>query len=336
MPLPVSIVIPTLNCRGEIEPHLAALKRWYHEAEEVIVVDSESDDGTAEWLRENVDHPRAKFCSRPRGLYAAWNFGVSQCHAEFVYFATVGDEIIPEGVRKLVEVAKQFDAEVVISPPRMIDIKGNPVKSASWPIHRFLHYAKPVDALLLSDRQKFVLTTSFGIGGLLGSSASNLYQRATLALKPFPEHFGHAGDSLWGRQHCSSLRIALSANSWAAFVTEDSKVSEAFTDGGCIDKHRQLDEASLREALCLPDGDFKAEALLMLEGRDAFQEWVCSKITELEHLRSTCEQQLEYIQTLEEACSDRLKEMDRRGGEIERLRKKLNSTLGRRLISLFR
>jgi len=90
-----TVIIPTLICRDTIEAHVQALRRWYAAAAEVFVVDSESDDGTLESLRENLDHPNVYFSNRPRGLYAAWNFGVQQCHSDNVYFATIGDEIGP-------------------------------------------------------------------------------------------------------------------------------------------------------------------------------------------------------------------------------------------------
>ena len=334
MPLPVSIIIPTLNCRSQLEQHVAALRRWYHDAEEVIVVDSESDDGTAEWLRENLDHPRARHFSRPRGLYGAWNFAVSQCAGKYLYFATMGDEIQRDGVARLVGIAEKFDAELVLSPPEMTDSEGVLLGNGEWPIHRFMRSFKPIEAILLSDMQKNTLSNAFNIQGLLGSSASNLYQRSLLMKCPFPEDFGHVGDTMWGRRYGCRTRVALSPDMLARFVVEgEIHTKEKLSDERYVEQVVLLEQTGLEALSCEGRTSFMAEAAFSQEGRLAFSKWVQDKVRDLEHLKGVCAQQLEYIEHLK---SDKEALLDQRTREVDHLNAKLNRTFRRRLKALFR
>src|SRR5262245_61645413 len=118
--LAIGVVIPTLNCAEQMPAHVAALNEWIDLAADVVVVDSESTDGTPEFLRANLRHPAIRFFTRPRGLYQAWNFGIAQLRSEFAYISTAGDTITRAGIIHLAEAAQRLGADVVISPPRFV------------------------------------------------------------------------------------------------------------------------------------------------------------------------------------------------------------------------
>src|SRR5579871_4067780 len=103
--LPLGVVIPVKNSRPALPDHVAGLREWLAEAEQVVVVDSESTDGTVEYLREHLQHPRLTFTSHPPGLYASWNHGIAQIQSRYVYLATAGDTITRKGLGRLVETA---------------------------------------------------------------------------------------------------------------------------------------------------------------------------------------------------------------------------------------
>ena len=105
--------------------------------DEVIVVDSQSTDGTLEYLKKNLHHPRVKFLDHPPGLYESWNYGLEQINAPFTYISTVGDTMPAETLRGLVEIAQQIEADAVISAPDFVDEKGQPITKL-WPIQLFL------------------------------------------------------------------------------------------------------------------------------------------------------------------------------------------------------
>jgi len=300
-----------------------ALRRWYAAAAEVIVVDSESDDGTLEWLREHLDHPNVYFFTRPRGLYAAWNFGVQQCHSEYVYFATIGDEIGPGGVEKLLRVAEQFSADVVLSPPLIVDTSGVELTDVQWPVHKLLNRVQPTEAFLLSEWQSFGMANCFGNQGLLGSSASNLYRRQSLLDAPFPEDFGHAGDSMWGRLYSANLRAAVLPEAIARFVVEDRNLKFGrLTDNDFAQQVLLLEVAALH-ALERDGRHLRSDMKFVQEGKAGFAAWVAEKTGQLEHIKKTCAERLAYIGDLKLDGEARLDVMETLSAEVHCLQKQL-------------
>src|SRR5437667_48674 len=54
--------------------HLESMKEWLPLVEEVVVVDSESTDGTVEFLKKHLGPQSPRFFTHPPGLYQSWNF----------------------------------------------------------------------------------------------------------------------------------------------------------------------------------------------------------------------------------------------------------------------
>src|SRR5512136_852525 len=111
--LPIGVVIPTRNAITLLPGHLAALKTWMHQAQEVICVDSFSNDGTLELLKAELQHPQLKILTHPPGLYQSWNFAIQQLTSTYAYIATVGDVITSDGLRHLLETAERFQSDLV-------------------------------------------------------------------------------------------------------------------------------------------------------------------------------------------------------------------------------
>ncbi|HEX3988237.1 MAG TPA: glycosyltransferase, partial [Verrucomicrobiae bacterium] len=82
--LPISVLIPTRNCGAFVPGHIESLRPWIDLAEQVIIVDSNSTDGTVELLRAGVSHPNIKFLTHPPGLYQSWNFGIQNTASKYV------------------------------------------------------------------------------------------------------------------------------------------------------------------------------------------------------------------------------------------------------------
>lgn len=234
--LPLGVLIPTLNARKEVESFLPQLQPVLDLAEQVVVVDSYSDDGTLAWLQSNLHHPNAAFLSHPRGLYQSWNFGLQQLKTEFAYIATIGDLAAPDGLQHLVSVARQFDSDAVLSPPEFYDVQGTRLDTGSnWPIHRLLgrcHFPGPVR---LEPWEVFLLATVDVPRGILGSSASNLYRTRFLQENPFPVTFGHAGDSAWAIRNAFRASLAITPKVFSRFVIHPNE-----TAGMSKEKYRNL------------------------------------------------------------------------------------------------
>jgi glycosyltransferase involved in cell wall biosynthesis len=215
--LPVSVIIPTRNCRSELVEHLKMMQPVFEKAAQVIGVDGSSEDGTAEVLSEFIEsRPNAKFLSLPPGLYEGWNAAVAEADQPWVYFSTIGDFISLEGLSKLLGSADSLKLDLVISPPKMVQEDGtdSPLK---WPIHHFTSSSKTKEIHVLSLEQKILGFCSFFTGSILGSSASNIYKTDFLKQHPFPTDFGHAGDTIWAVRNLTDMRAAIIPENFATF-----------------------------------------------------------------------------------------------------------------------
>ena len=103
----LGLVIPTFNSRHYLERHVEGILPWIDLVQEIVVVDSESTDGSLEFLRDRLPHPNLRVLLHPPGLYASWNHGIAQLHSDFFIMSTTGDTITREGVLKLLECADE-------------------------------------------------------------------------------------------------------------------------------------------------------------------------------------------------------------------------------------
>jgi hypothetical protein len=201
-------MLPTRNCREAMPAHLEVIGKWLTQVEEVVVVDSHSTDGTLEYLKENLKHPRVQFLSHPPGLYESWNHGLSQITASYTYIATVGDAIPTETLVRLVEVAENQKADAVISPPDFVDEQGQPTDKL-WPIRVFLEQHPGWKTGSLSHWEWFAWAVMYLPGSLLGSSASNIYRTDYMQRHLFPIGYGHACDTAWALANAFDARFVL-------------------------------------------------------------------------------------------------------------------------------
>jgi hypothetical protein len=181
-------------------------------------VDSQSSDGSVDFIRQNLAHPRLRILDHPPGLYASWNHGLRQLATEYAYISTVGDVITRDGVLHLLAVARRFEAEVVLSPPLFVDETGRPRPRKQWSIHQYLNLRGITQPCLLPRSHFFVNSVIHGAAGFLGSSASNLYRTRTLQAQPFPTDYGHVGDTAWGLVVALTARAAVTPQPCAHFV----------------------------------------------------------------------------------------------------------------------
>lgn len=218
-PLPIGILIPTRNAAALWKKHLSELQEIITVAEEVVVVDSESDDGTVELLRAGLSHPRIRFLQHPPGLYASWNSGLSQIAARYSYIATAGDTIDSGNLARLCSQAEKLEVDVMLSVPRFFDDAGEEQPRKRWPIHDVIDELQIAAPFALSRSQGFIATIPMeALGGIMGSSASNLYRTRVLQERPFPTGFGHVGDTAWGVTNSLCVRFGVLPQQCANFV----------------------------------------------------------------------------------------------------------------------
>ena len=249
-PLPVGILIPTRNAAVLWRDHLPQLQQVLDVAEEVVVVDSESSDGTVEMFRSGLRHPRLRFFAQPPGLYASWNFGLSQIRARHSYIATAGDTTTPAGLRRLCELATQFEADVMLSVPGFLNDAGTPQPTKRWPLHDLLDDLKITAPAAMTRSQGFIACVLQGASGIMGSSASNLYRTSVLQARPFATDFGHIGDTAWGAANAIGVRFAVTPEVCANFVLHEKARTLSTEEHISIeDRLLAIARRSLQEAL---------------------------------------------------------------------------------------
>ena len=195
----MSIVSPVRNCVAVIPAHAAHLRSLAGIVSEIIVVDSDSTDGTLDCLKRELDGLDVIFLNHPPGLYQSWNHGITAATQNYCTIATVGDPLPMDSLKRLTETIEKFRADAVISAPEMLDANGGP-STRRWPIHQIISEIGMSEARLIEPAEWLAMNLGFFPASLLSSSAGNLYSTKFLQENPFPSAYGHAGDSVWALQ----------------------------------------------------------------------------------------------------------------------------------------
>ena len=205
----LSVVIPTYNCRALLERHVAEMAAWLDLADEVIVVDSRSKDGTREYLGEQLRHPGLRFIDRDRGLYQSWNEGIAATKGDWVYVSTAGDTIERAQLLKLMKAGTEAQADVVISPCRFVDEAGQALPGTTAGNPAILRgFGGRTFVVEPPDVRDYVALDA-GIQGVLGSCASDLFRGEFLRARPFPSNYGTHGDIAWTLRHAHEMRLCV-------------------------------------------------------------------------------------------------------------------------------
>lgn len=179
-----------------IQKHITALNEWIGRVQEVVVVDSESTDGTIEYIKAHLSHINVVYLDHPPGLYESWNAAIQVVSSRYTYIATVNDFMPFETLLSLYEAAESNEADVVVSEPH-VQYGRRGKKPKQWPIQRFVQTHELTEPYVIPPLELLVWNSINLPATLIGSSASNLYRTSALQEQAFPCDFGHAGDSAW-------------------------------------------------------------------------------------------------------------------------------------------
>lgn len=237
----ISVVMPTLNCRYLVEPLANEIRELCSSVSEVIIVDSQSDDGTVEFLQSVLAGLNFRVISRPRGLYASWNEGIAACREEWIYIATAGDVIGTSELEYLQEVGKNNGADVVTGMPRFVDEEGNAIEDRKWPIIELFRRRSGEETIEMSGAELVSFAVQHCHPGRrtqswLGSSASNLYKAACLKDYPFPVSVGPSGDVLWGVHNAAKVKAVFCGSRCGRFVVHGRETTPASVESEQIIK----------------------------------------------------------------------------------------------------
>lgn len=224
--------------------HAAHLQSLASVAEEVIVVDSNSHDGTPDYLKKALAGFHVRFLDHPPGLYPSWNHAISEASQPYVTIATVGDTLPASSLSRLVETMERFNADVVVSPPTVLG-KGRETLLKKFAIHDLVDSSGIFDATEIPGLVWLLYFIFYMPSSLLCSSASNLYRTRLLQEHPFPVDYGHAGDSAWSLQMSLKARWVIDPKVESYFWEHAPSPHKVTLDLPVIEKLR----ASVREML---------------------------------------------------------------------------------------
>lgn len=224
----ISVIIPTRNCLVQILHGWKDMSEWIDEVEEVIVVDSQSTDGTREFLQTQLRGVNVTFLDHPPGLYQSWNAGIRVARGDFIHISTAGDTASVEDLKMLCAAALESGADVVCAPPQFKNQAGDNVDGPVWPIHDLIAQGvtrlsgPALLAVAMANCQVPLSHKSW-----LGSSASNLYRKNLFQQHEFPTDCGHSGDMMFGLRHAAKMSACFLSRTCGQFLLHESAGSRA-------------------------------------------------------------------------------------------------------------
>lgn len=171
-PEKVSIIVPTLNCRKTLPATLESLVPLQIAGAEIIVVDSFSDDGSAELGRSFAD----EFMQVPAGnMYSAINAGMRHSKREWLSYINADDILYADTIVKCLSIVPD-EVDLIYGSLDYIDGEG-----------RFLH------GFIMPPPEDFLSLAAEMINGVPPQGA--FYSRKLFeAINGFNEKFRLAGD----------------------------------------------------------------------------------------------------------------------------------------------
>lgn len=127
MNVQVSIGLPTRNSIQFLSQRLESIRQQTFGGWELIVVDSDSTDGTREMLDElAAEDARVRVYQAPKdGIYPNFNRCIQLANGPFVYIATSDDTMAPDCLEKMVDALLQNpDCDLAHCPMRVLDRTG--------------------------------------------------------------------------------------------------------------------------------------------------------------------------------------------------------------------
>jgi glycosyltransferase involved in cell wall biosynthesis len=138
----VSVVTAVFNGQPHISNCLESVLGQDYPNIEHIVLDGGSTDGTVEVLQSYSDRIALWISEKDKGIYDAWNKGLSEARGEWICFIGSDDELLPGAISAYMELAKQHpEAEYLSSQIRWIHPSGyvNSAHGRAWNWKVFAH-----------------------------------------------------------------------------------------------------------------------------------------------------------------------------------------------------
>ncbi|MBI3593563.1 MAG: glycosyltransferase family 2 protein [Nitrospirae bacterium] len=109
----ISIIIPVFNLLSYTRECLSNLEKYTDIPYEIILIDNGSSDGTTEYLKGVKGH--VIFNSENRGVYVAWNQGISAARSEYICIMNNDILVTPRWASALIRYS-QIEPRRIVGP----------------------------------------------------------------------------------------------------------------------------------------------------------------------------------------------------------------------------
>lgn len=108
----LSVIIPMYNCAPVIVRCLDSID--YPESEILVVDDGSTDNGAQVVTDYAKSHPNVTLIQKENGgVSSARNLGIESAHGQYLMFIDADDYIAQGGISRMIELAQQYDADIV-------------------------------------------------------------------------------------------------------------------------------------------------------------------------------------------------------------------------------
>ncbi len=313
----IGVVIPTRNSAERLSMHLDSMDTWLDAVAQVVVVDSESIDGTEDILRERIKHPNLKFLRHPPGLYPSWNYGLHHLETEWAYVSTIGDTISRSHLLHLAAAADTLECDLICSPPQILRSDGSEAPRGGTPSQTISEELGLQNATVLTSESLLAYAVRFafvhGMNTPIGSSASNLYRCEFIKRIPFPSQYGSAGDFFWLLENAAKVRFGITPRQGSTFLLHPNQHAQASPDRK-LELARLAAKAARAQIAQLRLTDSKSAKVLDLT----------TSICDIGELTALVQHELEVLKT---SLFGKLKSAGPRGWKIRSEKKQLRAQL---------
>lgn len=238
----VSIVMPNLNGRRYLNERIQSILAQSHTNWELIVVDSYSDDGSWELIRQYADNDRRFRASQvPReGIYPGLNRGLQQVRGEYVYIATSDDTMEPGCIQKMVAaLAAHPECGICHSCLRVIDSDGHVMEDMwqSVPVSQYFGKWMDVPHIRRAPHDGILHSAVYTV---YTSLTQLLFRRSVLdEVGLFRADWGSEGDFEWGMRASlvhDTVHVPEALSAWRVYQ-DQATASVALRSGA---RHERL------------------------------------------------------------------------------------------------
>ena len=219
----LTIITVTKNCVRTVERTIKSVQAIKSDAVEYIVVDSVSDDGTLKIIEKYSDLIDCLVCEPDSGIYNAMNKGIASAKGDFILFINGDDELIPDGVKQVLEILPACDEQIVCASTFVLGNSVNPSFSYD-PAPHLLVYWDSIPHPSTFVRRKLLVEFPFR-EDLQIASDYDFFQKAFLSGKSFkviPYHtalhyYGGASSNIAKTKMEVDLVLKENLGRWRAF-----------------------------------------------------------------------------------------------------------------------